>query len=100
ERSFALGWASHLAGKQGDFLAASTLNAEALLVARQLDDPFGIAQALYQEGCIANRLGDLPRAQALLGQALTLRRVSGPPASELYDLLELGATAEEQSDHA
>jgi hypothetical protein len=33
ERSFALGWASHLAGKQGDFTAASALNAEALVVA-------------------------------------------------------------------
>ena len=78
ERRFVMGWAAHLASKQGDFAAAQALNAEALVLARQLEDTSGIADALYQDGCTANRLGDLDRAQSRLEEALKLRRGAAP----------------------
>jgi predicted ATPase/class 3 adenylate cyclase len=75
----ALALAANLAWHGGDYSQAEFFVAEALAIARQLDDPVLIGDALAQSGAVAYRQGAYGRAEELLLEAheLLRRRAAG-----------------------
>ncbi|MEW5828702.1 MAG: tetratricopeptide repeat protein [Chloroflexota bacterium] len=62
--------ASVICDRSGEYEAANALYAESLALYRQLENPFGIAKVLINQGTIYYEQGDLPWAQRLYRESL------------------------------
>jgi non-specific serine/threonine protein kinase len=94
-RAAALSIAVFVDGALGDYAAAAAHAAEALVVARTLDNPFALGRAHYNLGWECEYRGDLARARTHYEDALPLLRASGMPAAALLVFL-LGDLGEER----
>ena len=65
---------------QGDLAAAGQAYAEALAIERELDDPSGLAEALYDAGFVAAITGDHATARADYEESLEIYRRLGDDA--------------------
>jgi tetratricopeptide (TPR) repeat protein len=89
----ALAVAANLAWHGGDYARAEVFAADALAIARQLDDPVLIGDALAQSGAVAYRQGAYGRAEELLLEAHELLRERAAGSWYGSELSLLGDTA-------
>ncbi|MFZ5920787.1 MAG: ATP-binding protein [Chloroflexota bacterium] len=66
--------ASVICDRSGDYEAANLLYAESLALYWQLENPFGIAKVLINQGAIDYEQGDFPQAQRLYLESLNYYR--------------------------
>jgi predicted ATPase/class 3 adenylate cyclase len=97
-RAKALNAAGVLAESQGDFLRATELHEESLVIARETGDTREATWALANLGCAALGQGDLDRAQETLEAALAAARESGFKQYAAASLVDLGRVALGRSD--
>jgi predicted ATPase len=90
--------AGHLAGGQGDLLAAQHLLEQSLALERTLGDRRGIARCLQELGGIASEEGDYDRAAAWLTESLGYVRSLGDEWLLVVSLGKLADVAGEQND--
>jgi predicted ATPase len=100
ERAVALLTAARLAGGLGEPAAADSYYREATPLARRLGDPWILFVALADEGIHAGNVGDYARARRCWEEGLLVTRGSGDRAGEAILLLNLGALALYDGDHA
>ena len=86
---------------QGDFPTALQRYNEQVAIGRELDDPPGLADALYNAGFAATILGDLDQGQANYEEAIRIFKAAGDPKgltrvreANVFLLLKRGAYAE------
>jgi predicted ATPase len=92
-RSRSLAGAGRLAYLQGDYAGATAYCAEALALARDLDDPALVVAAANELGMTLHLRRDLAGSARYLDEALTLSRALGDRAGTALALLNLGANA-------
>ena len=78
-----------LYGRQSDQAHAATAFREAESLYRSLSNTEGITEVLYQRGVLANKLGKIAEARALLEQALDMSRSIGSVHQQIVVLLQL-----------
>jgi len=98
-RAQGLNCAGRLAGKDHDHLQAQTLHEGALALARELNDPRGIAAALRSLGDAALWTGNAEAARPHYEEALLMTRAHGLHKELAETLLSVGDAAIEQLDY-
>jgi non-specific serine/threonine protein kinase len=98
-RARALTAAGILAEKLADYVAARHLHEESLAVARELEDPEGIAASLSNLGAVAHELGEYAEAQTLHEESLTIRHARGDRRGMAVSLNNLGIVAYFRGDY-
>jgi predicted ATPase/DNA-binding XRE family transcriptional regulator len=98
-RAQALNCAGRLAGHDHDHLRAQSLHEGALALARELNDPWGIAAALRSLGDAALWTGNADAARAHYDEALSLTRAHGLHTELAETLLAVGDAAIDQLDY-
>ncbi len=71
-RARALGGLGGVAYWQADIAVAERAYAEAVAIERGIDDPRGLADALYNDGFVATLIGDLTRARSGYDEAIRI----------------------------
>jgi len=89
-----------MAGDQGDYAAAQSLNQECLNLFREMGDMYGIALALNNLGGVALALGDYAAARALQEESLSLQREMDDKRGISNSLNNLGDVALMQGEVA
>ena len=84
----------------GDLAEARVRSEESLMLARQVGEPRGLAQALLHVGGLALRSGDHPGADAALEESLSLFYEIDDRPSAAIVLERLGRLAEREGDAA
>jgi ATP/maltotriose-dependent transcriptional regulator MalT len=92
--------AGNLAQYQSDFGQAVTLCGESLALFRALDDPCGIADALWGLGRVAYSGGNYPAARAMYEESIALARQIGDQWRSASALIHLGSLLGWQGDLA
>jgi predicted ATPase/DNA-binding CsgD family transcriptional regulator len=98
-RATALRLAGDYARWAGDYEAAIALIEESLALARQLDNRFAIAEALFSLGFVADDQGQFDLAIASYQEALTLFRALGDHQWAAFTLVNLGKAIRLQGDY-
>jgi tetratricopeptide (TPR) repeat protein len=84
--------------KLGDYPEARSYAADAVAIAKEIDDSKSHCQGVNTLGEVAWQTGDLREAQVHLEEALVLSRSSGDRPNELWALSELGNVGIDQGD--
>jgi predicted ATPase/class 3 adenylate cyclase len=90
--ALALGKAAWAAHERGALAEGLRLGAEALTLARELDDPWISAEVLNDDACMRHR-GDPEQARRSLEESLAIRRTLGDQPNVADSLNNLGYTA-------
>ena len=98
--AYAMLGAGSLAWNQGDFVMARSLAEQGLASCRELDDRWGIAQALNQLGMVATDQGDLVSARSFYSARLEIEQELGSLIGIANASSNLSAVAREQGDNA
>jgi predicted ATPase len=99
-RARVLPWAADCALLQGDYEEAARLGEASLRVARQLDEPLRVGQALHDLAEVAFAEGEYERARELFEQAIATAREVGYPAPGAVAALGNLALVERQYERA
>ncbi len=94
----ALRWAGELAGLEGDLSAAQTHLEKSLDLARQVDDPCGVAAALRAIGSARFQQGQVAACIAPFTEAIALTRELGDQRQTAFLLAYLGVAVAHQGD--
>lgn len=95
--AYALAWQA-LTGQDADAAAARQAGEEAVTLFRQIDDRWGLAEALHCLGLVLVNLGDLKTAEGLVRESLAICRALGHPRLLGSGLRRLGLLALAQGD--
>ena len=99
ERAFCLVNLANVARREGDYEETARLSREALALARELQDPWGITHALLQLGLSRYRQGDVGEAETLLEESFAVATDDGNPRLIIAPLNVLGDIACHRGDY-
>jgi DNA-binding SARP family transcriptional activator/predicted ATPase len=91
ELLFGLNWLGYMLDEQADYPGAAAALEEALLLAEELEDDYGLCAARFESGRLAYNRGDFSAAETNYTESLTLANRLGMRLMTGYSLLGLGS---------
>ncbi|HEY6276547.1 MAG TPA: adenylate/guanylate cyclase domain-containing protein [Streptosporangiaceae bacterium] len=88
-RAIALSLAGYIALQMGDLAQASDSLAEGLIGYQAAGDLVGVAQVRHTQGSVARRRADLPAAQSLFAEVISIADKTGDHGLAVYALLSM-----------